>query len=338
MRNQKRKLIPDLLLVFSNLLKNNSNKNLYLYLHTTYPESLGWDLPALLLEYNIASNVIFTYKCKKCNSYECSVFKGMNKICNKCSLKTSSIANLQNGINNTELNEIYNVFDIYIQYAICEGFGIPPVEAASAGLPVVSLDHEAMGEVAKNIGGHLVDVQRLFREQETNAIRCYPDNNKCYNILQKLINTPISELNTIGKKTRQLLLTQYSWDKTAKIYEEIFDNIDISKKLDWSCAPRDINLKKSVMNIPNNRLFIYSIVDTIINEPSLKKTNFIEELIRSLDEGFVQDGVRIIPFERSNVVKILEVYANNKYALEELRTKNIPLADKLKSFIEYSKK
>lgn len=338
MRNQKRKLLPDILLIFAKLLKNNPDKKLYLYLHTSYPEPMGWDLPALLLEYNIANNVILTYKCKQCNNYNCSTFKGINKICNTCLNKTASLVSTQHGVSDTELNEIYNVFDVYIQYAICEGFGIPPVEAASAGLPIITINHEAMGEVGKNIGAYLIDVKRLFREQESNAVRCYPDNDMCETILQKFIEMPISELNSIGKQTRKLLLSNYSWDKTAKIYEEIFDSIDINSKLDWSIPAREVNLRTQIINVPNNRDFVYSIIDTIINEPKLKHTNFIEELIKSIDDGFVQNGAQNTPFKRENAVKILEIYANNKKALEEIRISNMPTPDKLKSFIEYSKK
>jgi len=338
MRNQKRKLLPDILLIFSKLLKNNPDKKIYLYLHTSYPEPMGWDLPALLLEYNIANNVILTYKCKQCNGYSCSTFKGVSKICEICLSKTASIVSTQNGVSDTELNHICNVFDVYIQYAICEGFGIPPVEAASAGVPVVTIDHEAMGEVGKNIGANLVDVKRLFREQECNAIRCYPDNEMCEEILQKFINTPISELNTIGKQTRKLLLSNYSWDKTARIYEMIFDDIDIDSKLDWNIPIRPVDLGTTIINVPNNRDFVYSIIDTIIKEPKLKHTDFIEQLIKSIDDGFVQNGLQNVSFKRENAIRILEMYANNKKVLEEIRVNNNPTPDKLKSFIEYSKK
>lgn len=338
MRNQKRKLIPDLMKIFSKLVKNYSDKKLYLYLHTTFPDALGWDLPSLLLEHNISNNVLLTYKCQKCNGFSTGVFKGIKKICTTCKSMTAEICSTNNGINNNELNEIYNLFDVYVQYAICEGFGIPPVEAASAGVPVITINHEAMGEVGRNIGAYLVDVKHLFREQETNADRCGPDNDHCYNILENLIQMPKSELNTIGKNTRTKLLENYSWDKTAKIYENVFDNIDITKKLNWDCPQRPVDLKQTILNVESNRDFIYSIIDNIIKEPYLKNTNFIHELIRSLDDGIVLDGTKRIGFSRQSATKVLEIYANNKSAIETIRSTKTPIPDKLKDFIEYSKK
>lgn len=337
MRNQKRKLIPDLIKIFSNLLKNN-NKKLYLYLHTSFPDALCWDIPSLLLEHNVSNNVLFTYRCMRCQSFSCSVFKGVKKLCESCKTDSCGLCAPSNGIKDTELNEIYNLFDVYIQYAICEGFGIPPVEAASAGIPVVTINHEAMGEIGKNIGAHLVNVSHIFREQETNANRCYPDNGHCYNILQSLINMPKSELNNIGKNTRSKLIDTYSWDKTAKVYENIFDQIDTSLKLDWDGPLRPVNLQYKVTNVVCNRDFIYDIVDNIIQEPYLKSTNFIQQMIRSLDDGIVLDGMKRIAFERKSAIKVLEVYANNKNAMELIRKNQIPMPPKVQDFIQYSKK
>lgn len=337
MRNQKRKLIPDILKIFANLVRKNKDKKLCLYLHTSYPDSFGWDLPALLLEHNISNNVILTYRCNACGSYQSKVYKGIKTLCSTCQTITSQICHPTNAVDDTELNNIYNTFDIYLQYAICEGFGIPPVEAASAGVPVVTVNHEAMGEVGKNIGAYLVNVSRLNREQETNADRCLPDNLHCEDVLQSLIDKSISELNSIGKNTRNELLKSYSWDKTAKIYEDIFDNIDITKKLDWNSSMREMDLKYPISNSQTNRDFIYSIVDNVIKEPELKFSNFIQDMVKSLDDHIIQDGLRRTSFERSQAVKVLEMYGNNKHGMELMRLGLIPLYDKIKDFIDYSR-
>jgi hypothetical protein len=281
---------------------------------------------------------LISYYCKSCDSLQCQVFKGVKTVCGRCKKSSSFICHPTNAVDDSTLNHIYNLFDVYVQYAICEGFGIPPIEAASAGIPVVTIDHEAMGEVGNNIGAHLVDTKRLFREQETNADRCLPNNDKCEEILQSLIDLPITELNNIGKKTRTKLLDSYSWDKTAQIYEQVFDSIDISKKTSWDIGPRDIDLHASISNIPNNRDFIYSIVDKIIKDPDLKKSNFIQELIKGLDDQIVQEGIKRVSFDRKTAVKILEIYANNKNAMEQMRLGTIPTSPKILDFIEYSKK
>lgn len=338
MRNQKRKLLPDIIETFAKLSKT-TNKSIALYLHTSYPDSLAWDIPELLLEYGVADRVILSYKCGICSKFFPSVFRGHKTVCRHCFNDSATIANVKHGLDLVQLKEVYNIFDIYIQYAICEGFGIPAVEAAACGIPVISVNHEAMAEVGKNIGAKLIDVSRIFREQETNAKRIYPNNDQLLEAIDSYINIPTENLIKIGENCRKLCMQNYSWDKTAKIFENIFDSVDISKKISWSCEKRQVDMSFKVEGDKNHRKLIYSIVDNIIKEPFLKHTNFVEQLIKNANDGYVQNGTQMIPFNIKAYVNILELYAKNKISLETLRSsKTDILSDKIKDFIDYSKK
>lgn len=337
MRNQKRKLIPDLLSTFAKLCEKNDN--IVLYLHTSYPDGLSWDLPALLLEYNISNRVLLTYTCLKCKKCFPSVFKGARTVCGSCGNVSALITSVRNPVDDNNLYEIYNLFDVYVQYAICEGFGIPPVEAAACGVPVITINSGAMAEIGTNIGAELISVQRTFREQETNANRIFPNNDELLAVLQKYINLPIEELNNIGKINRKKCLAKYNWDFTSKAFEDVFDSIDISRKNDWSCTKRPTNTQYTAKNTMNHRELIYDIIDNIICEPFLKQTNFIEELIRNASDGYVQTGYQSMSFNKKSYTKILEIYLKNKISIETIRTQpNISLPDRLNDFFEYSKK
>lgn len=340
MRNQKRKLIPDIIETFAELVRNNKQKKLLLYLHTSYPDGLAWDIPSLLLEHNIANNVIFTYVCKKCKHWFPGVFQGVNVSCPKCSTGSCVLATTRHSVTDEQLSEIFNLFDIYVQYATCEGFGIPPLEAAACGVPVITVGHEAMAEVGKNIGATLVNTKRIYREQEVNAYRCYPDNDHLYCLLKDHINLSHDELKELGKHCREQCLLNYSWDKTAKIYEDIFDSIDITKKLDWDCPERpvDTSLELHADKYTNHRQLIYTIVDKIIQEPWLKDTNFIEQLVINANHKYVQKDLQMIPFGIKDYTSILEIYLKNKIAIETARKNTIKMNDSLQSFYEYSKK
>jgi hypothetical protein len=242
-------------------------------------------------------------------------------------------------VSESELNNIYNLFDVYIQYAICEGFGIPVVEAASCGLPIITINNEAMGEVGRNVGASLVEIQRSFREQETNAIRAYPNNQQLYDILNEYINMSNKSINSIGKISRKKCLDHYSWDKTAAIFEKIFDNIDISKKTAWDSKIRETNPKYIINSKSSHREVIYDIVDNVIKEAFLKNTNFIEELIKSANDEYIQHGQKSMSFTPKNYISILEGYMNNKAALEKLRTESMDMLSKdIKELLDYSKK
>jgi glycosyltransferase involved in cell wall biosynthesis len=182
MRNQKRKLLPDLMLAFKKYLetlKASGNQELYnktyLYLHTSHPEENGWNLPELLIEYGIIDKTYFTYVCRNCSHTFAAKFQTSVTCCDHCKERSATVCSPAAGISTAKLNEIYNLFDIYVQYAICEGFGMPQIEAAACGVPIASVDYSAMTEIIENLNGIKIPVQRMFRELETNADRAYPD-------------------------------------------------------------------------------------------------------------------------------------------------------------------
>ena len=63
------------------------------------------------------------------------------------------MSNVHNGVSNEYLSDIVNCFDVYLQYANSEGFGLPQVAAAACGVPVMSIDYSAMSSVVRKLGG-----------------------------------------------------------------------------------------------------------------------------------------------------------------------------------------
>lgn len=336
MRNQKRKLIPDLFNVLNKLIESNPAKNILLYLNTTEPETSGWNIPVLLLEFNVQNNVLLTYKCDSCKRFFPSLYKGINTQCHYCD-KNSRIINTVNGITQEQLNIVYNLFDVYIQYSICEGFGIPQAEAASCGVPVITVDHGAMGEIGKNLNAGLVRVQKIFKETDVGNDRVYPDNTHCQEIIQSFIDMDKSSLYQKGKETRDLLISKYSWDKTAKTFESIIDSIElIGDQGKWdSISSLPSTPVTSLPNIDSNREFIYYIIDNMICDQDLKKTSFIEEMIYHLDSGLSLNHDNKVTYSRQLAIQNLQNYFNNKNGIEQMRLGKIPLFNNSSQFFNY---
>lgn len=333
LRNQKRKLIPELFGILKNLIDNNkTNKKILLYLHTSYPELNGWNIPELLLEYGVESNVLFTYKCKKCLNKIIRTYSGPNTVCNKCGSK-AGMTSVTNGVTDHELCEIYNLFDIYIQYAICEGFGIPQVEAAACGLPLITVNHGAMKEIGESLDAYLVDVQKEFRETDSNAIRVYPNNNHAISIIQSLIDN--DKLIDIGNNSRQQLLKQYSWDITANNLMNIIDNIKLNN-ISWDIPSNLDNIAQSTLNYTgDNTEFVEHVVKNIIKEPELIKTSYIKNIISNLDNGSVLTDKGAIPYDLNIAAKNLEIYLKTKILIENIRTKQTGIPEALSSIMNY---
>jgi len=126
MRNQKRKLIPELFVSFRSLLDILEKQNpelgskVFLYLHTSYPD-MGWDIPELLKQTRLSNKVLFSYICKNCKHVFCNVYNGVHTVCSKCMNKSCVMPSVVDGFTSENLSNVYNLFDLYVQYSICLG-------------------------------------------------------------------------------------------------------------------------------------------------------------------------------------------------------------------------
>lgn len=118
MRNQSRKLFPDLMYSFRQFLDRSQRPDVFLYCHTAYPDS-AWNIPELLKTYEIASRVLFTYKCTKCEHVFPNYYQGIGIACPKCQRLTAQLPRVENGVSEEELAKLMQCFDLYVQYANC---------------------------------------------------------------------------------------------------------------------------------------------------------------------------------------------------------------------------
>lgn len=329
MRNQKRKLIPDMLIAYKKFLnrllsesKIEEYENNYLYLHTSYPEVSGWDIPSLLIEHELADKVYLTYICKKCGATYPSKFNGSVGVCAQCGNTSAMLPNASNPVDTDTLNKIYNLFDLFVQYAICEGFGMPQIEAASCGVPIASVDYSAMSEIVENLEGYPIPVKRLFRELETGADRAQPDIDATVDILYNFhIEKTTDQKLAMSRKTRELAIEKYTWDGVYNVWDECFSSLDLTSKLPWDAPRRETNHKN--LTVPSNLAptkFVEHICNTIICEPYMLKTAPIVGMIRDFSTGvFCHGGKSVRSYDYQEVAKILEKHLNNKILLEDLR-------------------
>ena len=223
MRNQKRKLYPDLMQSFRKFLDETQDPNAFLYCHTYYPD-VGWDLPRLIHESGLSSRVLVTYKCKNCGKVSVDFFQNSIQNCQHCQTLNNHMVGIANPISDEELASVYKCFDIYVQYANSEGFGMPQLEAANSALPVISVDYSAMSSVVKNIGGFGVIPSSYYVECETGCKRAIPNNEAFVNLLKQLHDKK-NLLPEIGANTRARALESYSWDKTADAWAKYFKTV-----------------------------------------------------------------------------------------------------------------
>jgi glycosyltransferase involved in cell wall biosynthesis len=286
MRNQRRKLYPDLFQAFRLLLDRvEDNSNYYLYCHTSYPD-LGWDIPELLQQYQLSSKVYFTYICGQTGKPFPSLFKGAIAQSPFTGQFGASLSNVKNGVEYEDLSKIINLFDLYVQYANCEGFGLPQVEAAACGIPVMATDYSAMESVVRNLGGIPLAPKALYKELETGCFRAVPDNELAAQKFKEFFEQPIGIRKRMGFETRQAFLKHYQWDQSGRAWEKFFDSVEISDNFEnWKQPPRIVTAKPKPDPIPTNvnykDLAKWLIVE-VLGEPERLNSYFESRIVRDL--------------------------------------------------------
>jgi len=264
-RNQLRKSVPNLLDGFSLFCKQHPEANARLLLHTSWEE--GWDIPRLLKEKNINNDLVLTtYFCDKCNKYEIMPFSGHVLDCHYCgSKKSKRTTGVSRGVSDEQLNEIYNVMDVYCHPFTSGGQEIPIQEAKLCEL-ITLVTNYSCGEdcCTKESGGLPLDWSE-YREPGTQFIKASTSPKSINNNLSKVYKMDESIKLDQGNKSRKFVIKNYSIEAVGRKIESIIDSME---KVDWdfdfeekernsSYKPKDnnsdsdflIDIYKNILNI-----------------------------------------------------------------------------------------
>jgi hypothetical protein len=311
MRNQRRKLYPDLFETFSRLIKETGREDVYLYCHTNFPD-VGWDIPELLMNFDLSNKVLFTYKCKQCSHVSASLFKDSVSQCEKCGNFSNNIAGISNSLNDKELNKVYNCFNVYVQYANSEGFGMPQLEAAKAGNLVVSVDYSAMSSIISNICAYPIRVMHFSKECETGCYRAVPDNEDLFNTLRDIIGKSQGELYSIGAEMKIAADKAYNWDKTADTWAKFFiETPTVDNRLTWYSNINILEPSEIRLDFVEPVDRANYLIEHVLRRPEMLGSELWRRLLRDLtygnrlgvagdefyfNEHHIKDTLRTIPF------------------------------------------
>lgn len=336
MRNQKRKLYPQLFEDFKKYIENSSyehSENIYLYLHTRYPD-LGWNIPDLIKEFDISNRVMFTYQCKHCKKIKIQYYNDIICHCENCGNFSCCMPGSDEGVNEQDLNVIYNAFDIYLQYANSEGQGIPVVEAAYAGVPTVVVNFSGLCDYVKKIKSLPIEPIKLAREAETNLNRAIPDPKDLFEALDFLIKMPESVRRNLGFQSMNLAHKHYNWDITAKVWMDCIDSLETTDN--WEDPiPNIIQPNTNIPEKLDNSSFVDFCILNILKRPDLLNSYFRLKILRDLncgstianygglcfsDESVLSEKPNFTKFDRNDLIneflKVVEF--NNRWERERL--------------------
>jgi hypothetical protein len=324
MRNQKRKLFPELIKSFSQFLKvapPEIKDNTYLLLHTSYPEKMGWNLGYHVSEEEVGGKILATYVCKNCKKYRIDFFRDTLNYCHNCKSISCVMPSVGLGLDVPDLVKIYNCMDLYVQYAICEGFGMPQVEATACGVPIASSNYSAMEDVIKWTKGYPIKIQKMYREMETNAERVFPDNDHLVEIMINHLMLSPEEKARKSAEVRQATIERYDWDDCAKVWMNYIDTYKPhGLEGHWNHPPKLFNIPEQVPPNLNNEQFVEFIFNAVLNEPENAFGYEATKLVRDLNIGAQVDHGIIEPISRDVILDRCKKQGQNKIIVEKIRS------------------
>ena len=333
-RNQRRKLFPDLMEMFSGYLKycksvgdHEKYNNTYLYIHSSFPD-VGWDFGKLIIDNQIGHKVLFTYVCKNCQKYYPTFFQSELSACKHCGAIASHMPNTNVGVTEEQLCEIYNMADLYVQYTCCEGMSLTVAEAKACGISAMATDYSAVAEQVRTEGCWPLKVHKFFHEtvSETEQKRALPDNKDAVKKIYKFFSLSDKEKQRYSRLVRSDVIDHYSFDRAAKIWENAIDSLETSDhaKTWLNPVPKIIQPDQNVPQIFSNSSFIDWCIDNVIYKPHIKASFWKHELVKSLNIGYrsIKLGPsheKRLPFDREKAYQLFLEMAQSYNSWERKR-------------------
>jgi glycosyltransferase involved in cell wall biosynthesis len=227
-RNQLRKSIPNLLDGFK--LFQSEHANARLLIHTNWTE--GWDIASLLKEKKIDFNLVYTtYVCAHCREYSIRPFCGYQINCESCGKQGGcETANIKTGVDEKQLNEIYNLMHVYCHPFTSGGQEIPVQEAKLTELITLVTNYSCGEDSCTEESGGLPLEWAEYREAGTQFIKASTSPKSIQEQLEKVYNMPHDEKEKMQKRSRQFVIDNFSIDVVGKRFEELFDSLP---EVDW---------------------------------------------------------------------------------------------------------
>ena len=169
-----------------------------IYLHTLPHTEQGYDLPLLLKDYGLENITLIA------DPYKWIM-----------------------GIQEEQMAEIYNSFDMLLSATAGEGFGLPVIEAQACGCPVIATDVMSFPELIKY--GSLVPIDRWFRSPNS-IMKAVPS---IQGIAEALFNVHQTKWDPIEIQNTAHYL--WDWDEVI-IPKWIMALENLQEKIDISCT------------------------------------------------------------------------------------------------------
>ena len=214
-RNQTRKMIPHMMKGFAKFAKDKAAVALLMHTDAHPPggEGRGSVIDALVWKYEHETGG--------------SLFQSKKIMMTQGNMDILT----RQAIQPDNMNDVYNLFDLFLYSTGGEGFGLPAIESQASGIPILMSNNTTGPELAGETG-ELIDVLkdkygRWTGYVGTNGVEnLIPDDNHIALLLEKYYADWKGDkklLKSMSEKSRKFALT-YDWDIISKIWIKLFED------------------------------------------------------------------------------------------------------------------
>ncbi|MHA1150994.1 MAG: glycosyltransferase [Promethearchaeota archaeon] len=213
-RNQTRKMLPYLMRGFAKFSKGKEDVALLLHTDNMPPGGEGRG--------HVIDGLVWKYE----KETEQNLFTSKKIMLTEANMDVLT----RQGIQPENLNDIYNLFDLFVYSTGGEGFGLPGIECQSAGVPIIMSDNTTGPELAGKSGELIKMLKdthgRIIGLIGTNGVENYvPDDEHIKELLEKYyIDWKSGKylLKQMSEAGRKHALT-YNWDIISKQWITLFE-------------------------------------------------------------------------------------------------------------------
>jgi glycosyltransferase involved in cell wall biosynthesis len=251
-RNQLRKSFPNLIEGYKLFKKSNPSIDSRLLFFTHFGE--GWNIKKLCKEYGVDENeVLATYKCRATGEYFVMPFTEQN-LDNPVSGHQKSLitVNITDGLTDEQVNEWYNLLDVYVHAFTSGGQERSIQEAKLCELTTLVTNYSCGEDCCVPEAGSLPLEYAEYREHQTEFIKASTYPHSISRQLTKFYSMPKKQKEENGRKARQWVLDNFSVEVIGKQIQELIDSLPVTNH-DFETVEERKDEAAFVPDVPDNK-------------------------------------------------------------------------------------
>lgn len=244
-RNQLRKQVEALIEAVAQLKGEKANAKFKALLHTNFEETeRGWNIPDLAKRHGLdSSDILATYVCRSCNGYAVKPYTRSEVDCEFCGAKANNDPRVRKpvaaqatpgtdiGVTEKQLNEIYNLMDVYAHPFSSGGQEIPVQEAKLCELITLVTNYSCGTEYCTEESGGLPLEWAKYLEHGSQFIKASTSSASIRKQILKVTQMDKQKREEMGRNARKFVINTCSTEVVSRQFQDLIDNAPL---VDWS--------------------------------------------------------------------------------------------------------